>query len=277
MRSISAVGFDMDYTLAQYLPETFEQLAYELTLTKLVPMGYPEEIMSFKFDCHYMVRGLAIDKARGNIIKMDRHKYVKIAMHGFTELTREERLRAYGENMEAVEDSRFAMIDTLFSLGEAYLFAQLVEHRDAHPEAYGSRSYADMYRDIRGAVDLCHRDGSLKRAVAEDPGKYIHADPSLVHLLELLRASGKRVFLVTNSLWDYTNVVMNYLCEGKTGGARSLDWLRWFDVVVTGAAKPRFFQSDALSIFQVDPLTGHLSNTDNGGGGGAAAGAAGGA
>lgn len=30
------------------------------------------------------------------------------------------------------------------------------------------------YREVRTAVDLCHRDGSLKREVAADPGKYIH-------------------------------------------------------------------------------------------------------
>ena len=29
-------------------------------------------------------------------------------------------------------------------------------------------------RDVRAAVDLCHRDGSLKRSVAADPGRYIH-------------------------------------------------------------------------------------------------------
>ena len=27
---------------------------------------------------------------------------------------------------------------------------------------------------MRAAVDLCHRDGSLKREVAENPAKYIH-------------------------------------------------------------------------------------------------------
>jgi hypothetical protein len=31
-----------------------------------------------------------------------------------------------------------------------------------------------MYRDVRAAVDLCHRDGSLKRNVAANPSKYIH-------------------------------------------------------------------------------------------------------
>lgn len=31
-----AVGFDMDYTLAQYRPETFEALAHKETVEKLV-------------------------------------------------------------------------------------------------------------------------------------------------------------------------------------------------------------------------------------------------
>ena len=38
-----AIGFDMDYTLAQYRPETFEKLAYHLTVDNLVKtFGYPK-------------------------------------------------------------------------------------------------------------------------------------------------------------------------------------------------------------------------------------------
>lgn len=45
MKNIVAVGFDMDYTLAQYMPETFESLAYEGTVRKLVyDLGYPPEV-----------------------------------------------------------------------------------------------------------------------------------------------------------------------------------------------------------------------------------------
>lgn len=45
MKNILAVGFDMDYTLAQYKPETFESLAYEGTIRKLVyDLGYPREV-----------------------------------------------------------------------------------------------------------------------------------------------------------------------------------------------------------------------------------------
>jgi hypothetical protein len=47
MRTIRAVGFDMDYTLAQYIPETFEILAHRGAMQKLVnTMGYPKEILS---------------------------------------------------------------------------------------------------------------------------------------------------------------------------------------------------------------------------------------
>lgn len=48
MKNIVAVGFDMDYTLAQYMPETFEALAYEGTVRKLVnDLGYPQEVHFF--------------------------------------------------------------------------------------------------------------------------------------------------------------------------------------------------------------------------------------
>ena len=48
MQHITAVGFDMDYTLAIYKPETFEVLAYTLTCEKLVNVyGYPREILEY--------------------------------------------------------------------------------------------------------------------------------------------------------------------------------------------------------------------------------------
>jgi hypothetical protein len=53
MRNITAVGFDMDYTLAQYKPETFESLAYHGTIEKLVKdLNYPEEV-SYNKKCKF--------------------------------------------------------------------------------------------------------------------------------------------------------------------------------------------------------------------------------
>ncbi|KAL7117316.1 hypothetical protein ACP275_03G064200 [Erythranthe tilingii] len=270
MRSIVAVGFDMDYTLAQYKSDTFESLAYEGTVKKLVnDLGYPTELLEWSFDWTYMVRGLVLDKKRGNILKMDRHKYVKVAYHGFRELSKEDKVSTYGSTLirDAFDEPEYALIDTLFSLAEAYLFAQLVDFKDKNPGKIPA-DYSRMYKDVRAAVDLCHRDGTLKKMVAKDPKRYINEDASIVPMLKMLRDSGRATFLVTNSLWDYTNIVMNFLCGPRAvDGCSDLnfDWLQFFDVVITGSAKPGFFHDEnRANLFEVDPESGMLLNTDNG-------------
>lgn len=272
MKNIVAVGFDMDYTLAQYKPETFESLAYGGTIKKLVnDLGYHRELLDWSFDWKYMVRGLVLDKKRGNILKMDRHKYVKVAYHGFKELSKEEKVGTYGNTLirDSFDEPDYALIDTLFSLAEAYLFAQLVDFRDNNPGKVPAGSdYSRMYKDVRAAVDLCHRDGTLKQMVAIDPKRYINEDTAIVPMLKMLKDSGRATFLVTNSLWDYTNIVMNFLCESRTmnGSEKcNFDWLQYFDVVITGSAKPGFFHEDnRANLFEVVPQSGMLLNTDNG-------------
>lgn len=44
------------------------------------------------------------------------------------------------------------------------------------------KSYTELYKDLRTAVDMCHRDGSLKRAVANNPDKFIHRDEHLIQV-----------------------------------------------------------------------------------------------
>jgi hypothetical protein len=78
--NLKAVGFDMDYTLAQYQQPAFDKLAFDGAKEKLVhSLGYPEEVLDFEYDHTYWVRGLIIDTQRGNFLKIDRHKYVRVA------------------------------------------------------------------------------------------------------------------------------------------------------------------------------------------------------
>lgn len=98
--------------------------------------------------------------------------------------------------------------------------------------------------------------------------RYINEDLSIVPMLKMLRDSGRATFLVTNSLWDYTNVVMNFLCRGQTIDVSSpcnFDWLENFDIVITGSSKPSFFlDENRANLFEVEPESGMLLNTDDG-------------
>ena len=40
---------------------------------------------------------------------------------------------------------------------------------------------------------------------------------------------------MTNSLWDYTHVVMNHICGFSHESERNLEWLKLFDLVIVGA------------------------------------------
>jgi HAD superfamily 5'-nucleotidase-like hydrolase len=260
MKGIRAVGFDMDYTLALYKPETFETLAYKETLKKLVSLGYPTEILSWKFNWNEMIRGLAIDKQRGNVIKMDRHRYVKKAFHGFQELHRDVRNGIYNSEPKLTyEEPDFSMVDTLFTLADAYLFSQLVQLGELKPGCI-QKPFFEVYKDVRNAIDLCHRDGSIKKKVAENPEQYIQKDPHFMETLMRLKDSGRKLFIATNSLWDYTNVVMNYLFHNNSQ-VLNHSWLDMFDIVITGCAKPSFFMS-SNPLFEVDLNSGLLRNTE---------------
>ena len=92
---VKTLGYDLDHTLARYNRETFEELAFHETLKKFIDSGYPEELSRLKFDPNFIIRGLLVDRYRGNILKVDGHKYVKIAFHGHKRLSKEDRRTLY--------------------------------------------------------------------------------------------------------------------------------------------------------------------------------------
>ena len=70
------------------------------------------------------------------------------------------------------------------------------------------------------------------------------------------------MFLLTNSLYDYTSVVMSYLLDGERKAYPS--WRNYFDIVIVGGAKPAFF-NELRPFVQIDPATGApISNGHNG-------------
>ncbi len=246
---IDMVGFDMDYTLALYNQARIEELSIRATVEKLVTAkGYPEAIRGLLYDPQLALRGLVVDRENGNTFKPDRYGYPGRARHGLTTLDRDKIAELYQRERTRLGHRRYAWIDTLFALPEAVLYAVLVDHFDRH-DIPGKPDYNTLWENIRECIDLAHRDGSIKTIVSADVASYIEKDDALAETLHKLRSSGKRLFLLTNSAWDYTSRVMSYLLDGALPAYAS--WRGYFDVIVVSAMKPGFF-TEAEPFVELD-------------------------
>ncbi len=249
---ISLVGFDMDYTLAIYRQDAIEELSLRSTIAKLIGRGYPEMLREVDADPRFAIRGLMVDKRLGNVIKMDRHGYVGRGYHGGRRLDAAERKEVYRSQRLGQEQERFAPVDTLFALPEVTLFAALVDLIDEHPELWPGSSppgYPEAWQDVRECIDEAHRDGSIKDLVRKDPGRYIDRDPDLPETLHKFRSAGKKLFMLTNSFFPYSNAVMEYLLGDSSPSYP--DWTTYFDWIVVGSGKPGFF-GDGRAFQELD-------------------------
>jgi len=236
LASIQAIGFDMDHTLACYKAAPFERLAFQKSVAKLVAQGHPREMLRLKYDPGFVVRGLLVDKARGNILKMDRHHYVVQAYHGTRKIPAEMRKKLYARERRIRPGGTFVPVDTLFSLPEIGLYAQIVDLLESRGERPDFRR---LYDGVRRAVDEAHADGSIKDVIARDPLSYLDIDPLLPQTLNRMRSHGLRLFLLTNSEPGYTTLIMDHLLSGRLEGCSH--WTDFFNLVVMRAGKPGFF------------------------------------
>jgi len=268
--AVRAIGFDMDYTLAQYHQPLFDKLAFNGAKEKLVyKYGYPKSLLDVEYDHNFWVRGLIIDTQRGNFLKMDRHKYVRIAYHGFSPISSQARKFLYSRDFNKVPsftEKHYVNMDTLFHFVDASLFATLIDMKDNDEYAIlDMKTYNEIYTEIRECVDLCHRDGVIKDEVARNPEKYIIPDEGMIPMLKKFQKDGVKTFLLTNSYWEYTKVAMNFLYYGVNASPEVKDkneWADLFDLIIVGSCKPAFMVDSNLNLFRVDPDNGSLLNTD---------------
>ena len=236
MERIKAIGFDMDHTLLMYNREAFESLAFRETLKKFIESGYPEQLAELEFKPNFLIRGLLVDMERGNLLKVDGHKYVKTAFHGTRLLDKDTRHRLY--NSESFKAQEFLSVDTFFALSEVQLFVEIVDFMDANPNKI-KKSYREVYSDLRRFIDLSHADGSIKNLVMANPEQYVRKDKHLSTALMRLVDGGKTLFLLTNSGWDYTNVMMSHILNNEHEEFPS--WRDYFDYTIVSSGKPGFF------------------------------------
>lgn len=244
-RSLRAIGYDMDYTLVDYRVVDFERRVFDFARDRFRDKGWPVD--GLVFDPDMVARGLVIDTELGHVVKANRFGFVKKAMHGTEPLDFQAQREAYAGTLVDLSDSRWVFLNTLFSLSEGCLYAQLVDFLD-EGRLPGVMGYADLYRRVRAAVDAQHSEGRLKAEVLADPERYVVLDPEAPLALLDQKAAGKRLFLITNSEWEYTSPLMTHTYDRFLPGGQT--WRDLFDLVVVGARKPAFF-TERSPFFEV--------------------------
>ncbi|KAK2908939.1 hypothetical protein Q8A67_004776 [Cirrhinus molitorella] len=287
MEKIKCFGFDMDYTLAVYKSPEYESLGFDLTVERLVSIGYPQELLGFVYDPTFPTRGLVFDSMYGNLLKVDAYGNILVCAHGFNFLRGPDTRELYPNKFIQRDDTeRFYILNTLFNLPETYLLACLVDFFSncdrysrgrelsclARTTSNKGRlcetgfkngdlfmSFKSMFQDVRDAVDWVHFKGTLKEKTVENLEKYVVKDAKLPLLLSRMNEVSK-VFLATNSDYKYTDKIMTYLFDfphGPKHGTAHRPWQSYFDLILVDARKPLFF-AEGTVLRQVDTTTGRL-------------------
>ncbi|MBN1648069.1 MAG: HAD-IG family 5'-nucleotidase [Spirochaetales bacterium] len=255
LKKIKVIGFDMDYTLVRYHTGEFEKLAHRQACNHLVDaMGYPAVIRALKFDMDRSIGGLVIDKRNGNLLKLSRYSKVKTSYHGLDEIDYKTQTRIYREMAIDLNSPEFKSLDTAFAISNGVLYSQLV---DLKKKGSDLPDYSQLSEDVDNAVDAVHQNGSLKSAVKAEFGKYVIQDPKVAWLLERYKDYNKKLVIITNSDFAYSRALLEYSLDPFWKKHRS--WTEVFDIVITLADKPRFFERQNRFL-SIDPASALMSN-----------------
>ena len=256
MANIKYIGFDMDQSLVQYKNNNFERTAHQVLVEKLVKeKNYPPAVLKFKMDAHRAIRGLVIDQARGNLLKINRYSSIKRSYHGRRRLSDSEQNKFYPSSyIDLKESSNYLTIDTAFTVALTSLYAQLVDLKDASSHR-ALPSYRDMAKDVMDILEAAHRTSLLKRLVAQNISHFIVKDPLVAQGLEGFKQHGKKVWLITNSDYAYADMLLKHTLDPFL--QHHSNWQDVFEYTITSAEKPRFFY-DSLPFLSIDTSTGKM-------------------
>jgi HAD superfamily 5'-nucleotidase-like hydrolase len=258
LRSIRAIGYDMDYTLVHYHMREWEQRAFSFIKEGLLARGWPVDELAF--DPSLVIRGLVLDVERGNVVKANRFGYVKRAFHGTQPLAFDEQREVYQRTLVDLADDRWHFLNTLFSISSACMYMQLVDLLDAD-ELGGSMGYADLFEAVQQTLDEAHMEGRLKEKIVAHPERFVNLDPEMPLTLLDQKRAGKKVLLITNSGWEYARPMLEYAFNDFL--PEGMSWRDLFDLSIVGARKPDFF-SVRMPAFRVVNEEGLLREHTNG-------------
>lgn len=255
------IGFDLDGTVLRYNLDEMVPLEYELLCKFLVEhKGYSKQLLrsldNQPNEKDFLQKGLFLDAERGNLLKLDNDGCILRANHGTKSMSDEEICNTYGDERRWSVTSQFindplcawngplaekmrSLLD-YFDLSVSLVFAHAIDAIDSAITKQPNQPYS-VWPDILEALihiytreNFSNGKSGYFESLKSDPDRFIlKTSPIVINWLRELKASKKKLFLLTGSHIDFANFTASY--------ALGEDWKDLFDVVICFARKPGFF------------------------------------
>ncbi|GAA53106.1 5'-nucleotidase domain-containing protein 3, partial [Clonorchis sinensis] len=217
---------------------------------------YPDDLMNFTYSPDFAIRGLHYDVKKGYLMKVDAYHHIQLdtVYRGFTPVSYEETLEVYNGShlpsdilkQNTLTSSALAMRSSsklmdFFTIPEFYLLSSIIELFERQKIKYQP---INVYQDVSSSVSRVHKSGLLGLNIMANPERHIYRDPHLPAFLNKLVTDGRKLFLISNSSAAFIDRGMRFLI-GE-------DWRELFDVIISRANKPLFFQQSANQFRHMD-------------------------
>ena len=202
LRSVRAIGYDMDYTLVHYNVDEWERRAYEHVRERFAAVGWP--VAELRFDPRLVIRGLILDVERGNVVKANRFGFIKRRRTAPAPCLRRAARGLLADHRRSVRAALGVPQHAVLALGGC-MYSKLV--RSSSRPGSSPRAPDGLPRalpHVKDKLDRTHVEGELKAEVIADPERYVWLDAETPLALLDQKHAGKRLLLITNSEWAYT-------------------------------------------------------------------------
>ncbi|BFZ10027.1 hypothetical protein BsWGS_13065 [Bradybaena similaris] len=247
------LGFDMDYTLSRYKFVPFFNMVYEGVCTFLVEhKNYSSSIFhGLNEDKDLIYKGLIVDFQKGNVLKLGHDGIILRATHGTKTLSQREIETVYKDKKFAdyesfkqgmkSADGKWRFFENYFDIPGLVAFSKIIDYFREQNMYESSSTYEHVWADVLAALEDMYSPshfadcrGHFFKHMTKDMNKYATpASQQVKDWLRALRMNNRKLFLLTSSYPDFAAHVMNFILGS--------DWRSYFDLILTGGRKPRFF------------------------------------
>lgn len=255
LKYIDIYGFDYDYTLVNYTKE-LDKFIYKSVLSTLVKKySYSKVFLDFVFDDSFAIRGLHFDKKNGVLLKVDCFNHVQTisVFKGRKQVTDFEVIEMYSgthianllteKNGLKIDNHTFPHIIDQFTIPTATIIADVIQYFIDHNIHYDPET---LYNDVEECAREVHKSGLIHREILSDTDKYFTKNDKIGQYLRHLKNSKKKLFILTNNSFEIINRGLSALIDKN--------WSDLFDLVITDARKPSFFNHSSRPFKMVDIL-----------------------